>query len=136
LTIIISTKRSYSRKEAVPAIVQAIAVQERNTIVKALDLYYKERNKLDSFLISIDIYILFNTHLFGTETAKIIYAISYFQGITFNWVKTYINDFMAHKTSEKKITTIARTTTKEMFTNYKRFKKTYNRSWETSNSRI
>jgi hypothetical protein len=57
-----STKGSSSRKEAVPALaaVQAIAVQERNTMVKAPDLYYKNRSKLDSFLISIDIYILFN----------------------------------------------------------------------------
>jgi hypothetical protein len=35
-------------------------MQEQNTIVKALDLYYKDRNKFDSFFISIDIYILFN----------------------------------------------------------------------------
>jgi hypothetical protein len=70
----------------------------------------------------IDIYILFNTYLFGTEAAKIIYAISYFRGIVFNWVKTYINDFIVHKTSEGRVTTVARTTTQEMFTNYKQFK--------------
>jgi hypothetical protein len=59
-------------------------MQERNTMVKALDFYYKDRNKLDSFFILIDIYILFNQYLFGTKAAKIIYAISYFKGITFN----------------------------------------------------
>jgi hypothetical protein len=53
-------------------------------MVKAPDLYYKKRNKLDLFLILIDIYILFNTYLFGTEAAKIVYAISYFRGIAFN----------------------------------------------------
>jgi hypothetical protein len=42
-------------------------MQERSTIVKALDLYYKNRNKLDSFFILIDIYILFNQYLFGIE---------------------------------------------------------------------
>jgi hypothetical protein len=40
--------------------IQAIVVQERLVVVKAPDFYYKERNKLDSFLILIDIYILFN----------------------------------------------------------------------------
>jgi hypothetical protein len=35
-------------------------MQERNNIVKALDLYYKDKSKLDSFFILIDIYILFN----------------------------------------------------------------------------
>jgi hypothetical protein len=56
----ISTKRSSSRKETALIVIPAIAIQERNTMVKALDLYYKDRSKLDSFLILIDIYILFN----------------------------------------------------------------------------
>jgi hypothetical protein len=92
-------------------------------MVKAPDFYYRKRSKLDSFLMLIDIYILFNTYLFGTETAKVVYAISYFRGIVFNWVKTYIDDFMAYKTSEGRVTIIARITTQEMFINYERFKK-------------
>jgi hypothetical protein len=59
-------------------------MQERSVMVKALDLYYKERNKLDSFLILIDIYIFFNIYLFGTEAAKVVYTISYLRGIVFN----------------------------------------------------
>jgi hypothetical protein len=60
--IIISARGSTSRKEVILALVaiQAIAIQERNTIVKAPDLYYKDRSKFDSFFILIDIYILFN----------------------------------------------------------------------------
>jgi fibrillarin-like rRNA methylase len=58
--IIILIKGSSSRKEIAPIVIQAIVMQERNTMVKALDFYYKDRNKLDSFLILIDIYILFN----------------------------------------------------------------------------
>jgi hypothetical protein len=65
-------------------VVQAIVVQERSIVVKALDLYYKDKNKLDSFLISMDIYILFNQHLFGIKAAKVVYTISYFKGIAFN----------------------------------------------------
>jgi hypothetical protein len=53
-------------------------------MIKALDFYYKERSMLDSFLILIDIYILFNIYLFGYETTKIIYAIRYLRGISFN----------------------------------------------------
>jgi hypothetical protein len=34
--------------------------------------------------MSMDIYILFNQHLFGTKTTKVIYAISYLKGIVFN----------------------------------------------------
>jgi hypothetical protein len=40
--------------------IQAIAVQKQSAVVKAPDFYYREKSKLDSFLISIDIYILFN----------------------------------------------------------------------------
>jgi hypothetical protein len=54
-------------------------MQKQSAVVKTLDLYYRKKNKLDSFLISIDIYILFNTYLFNTETAKIFYAINYFR---------------------------------------------------------
>jgi hypothetical protein len=81
-----SARGSTSGKEATPTLtsIQAIAVQERNTMVKAPDLYYKDRSKLDSFLMSIDIYILFNQYLFRTKTAKIIYTISYLKGIVFN----------------------------------------------------
>jgi hypothetical protein len=65
-------------------VILAIAMQERNAVVKALDFYYGDRSKLDSFLMSIDIYILFNQYLFGTEAAKVVYAVSYLRGIAFN----------------------------------------------------
>jgi uridine kinase len=58
--IIISTKGSSSGKEIILAVIQAIAIQEQNAVVKALDFYYKDKSKLDSFLMLIDIYILFN----------------------------------------------------------------------------
>jgi Domain of unknown function (DUF4939) len=76
-------------------------MQERSAIVKALDFYYRDKSKLDSFLISIDIYILFNQYLFGTKAAKVVYTVSYLRGVAFNWVKTYIEDFMAHKNSDE-----------------------------------
>jgi hypothetical protein len=60
--------------------------------------------------------------LFGIEAAKIIYAISYLKGITFNWVKTDINDFMAYKNNNRKINTLAREPTQRIFTNYEIFK--------------
>jgi hypothetical protein len=59
-------------------------MQKRSDVVKTLDLYYKGKSKLDFFFILIDIYILFNAYLFSTETAKIIYIISYLYGIAFN----------------------------------------------------
>jgi hypothetical protein len=82
--IIILFKESTNRREAILILIQAIRVQEQSVVIKAPDLYYKGKSKLDFFLISIDIYILFNQYLFGTEATKIVYAISYFRGIAFN----------------------------------------------------
>jgi Domain of unknown function (DUF4939) len=97
-------------------------VQEYTIIVKALDVFYRDQAKLDNFFISIDIYILFNQYLFSSESAKIVYIISYLRGIAFNWVKTYIDDFMNHKNIERRVTTTARDTTQTIFTNYNIFK--------------
>jgi Domain of unknown function (DUF4939) len=97
-------------------------VQERSAVVKAPDLYYKDRSKLDSFLISIDIYILFNQYLFGTEATKIVYIISYLRGIAFNWVKTYIKDFIVYKNNDSNINILARVPTQNIFTSYRIFK--------------
>jgi hypothetical protein len=91
-------------------------------VVKAPDLYYKERSKLDSFLISTDIYIFFHQYLFGTEAAKIVYAISYLRGVVFDWVKTYIDDFMAYKNNNGKVNILAREPIQKMLNNYKTFK--------------
>jgi hypothetical protein len=77
-------------------------------MVKAPDLYYRDRSKLDSFFILINIYILFNQYLFGIKAAKIIYAVSYLRSIIFNWVKTYIEDFIAHKNNNNNINILAR----------------------------
>jgi hypothetical protein len=78
------SKGSTSRKEATLTSIQAIVIQERSVVVKTPDFYYGEKSKLDFFLMLMDIYILFNQHLFGTEAAKVVYAISYFRGIAFN----------------------------------------------------
>jgi hypothetical protein len=78
------SKESSAKDTTEPA-APTIAVQERSIVVKQPDLYYGDRSKLDLFLMSIDIYILFNQYLFGFETAKVVYTISYFRGTAFNW---------------------------------------------------
>jgi hypothetical protein len=70
----------------------------------------------------MDIYILFNQYLFGTKTAKVVYAVSYLRGIAFNWVKTYIEDFIAHKNNNKQVNILARVPTQNIFTSYRTFK--------------
>jgi hypothetical protein len=80
----ISTAGSSKNKDTYTLFILVLVVQEHTTTIKALDIFYKDRAKLDNFLISMDIYILFNQYLFGSESAKVIYTISYLYGITFN----------------------------------------------------
>jgi hypothetical protein len=60
--------------------------------------------------------------LFGTKAAKVVYAVSYLRGIAFNWVKTYIEDFMSHKNSNSQVNILAREPTQKIFTSYRTFK--------------
>jgi hypothetical protein len=60
--------------------------------------------------------------LFGTEAAKVVYAVSYLRGIAFNWVKTYVEDFIVYKNSDRQVNILAREPTQKMFTSYKTFK--------------
>jgi hypothetical protein len=89
-----SSKGSSSKDNSPESPAPTIAVQERSIVVKQPDLYHGDRSKLDSFLMSMDIYILFNQHLFGFEAAKVVYAMSYLRGTAFNWAQTYMINFM------------------------------------------
>jgi hypothetical protein len=120
--IIISTARSSKSKDTYTPTIPALIIQEYTATVKVLDIFYRDRAKLDNFFIFMDIYIFFNQYLFGSESAKVIYIISYLRGITFNWVKTYIDDFINHKIIKRKVTIITRDITQNIFTNYNTFK--------------
>jgi hypothetical protein len=54
-TIIILITRSSKDKDTQAPIILALVVQERIATVKALDIFYRDRAKLDNFFISIDI---------------------------------------------------------------------------------
>jgi hypothetical protein len=60
--------------------------------------------------------------LFGTEATKIVYAVSYFRGIAFNWVKTYVEDFIIYKNNDSNINILAKVPTQNIFTSYRTFK--------------
>jgi hypothetical protein len=84
----------------------------------------------------MDIYILFNQYLFSSKSAKIIYIISYLRSITFNWVKTYVDDFMNYKIIEGKVITATRDITQSIFTNYNTFKENIQQVLGISNNKI
>jgi hypothetical protein len=59
-TIIILTAGSSKNKDIYIPIILVLMIQEYTIIIKAPDVFYKDQAKLDNFLISMDIYILFN----------------------------------------------------------------------------
>jgi hypothetical protein len=84
LTIIISIAGSSKGKDTNTPIILVLVIQEYTATIKAPNIFYRDRAKLNNFFISINIYILFNQYLFSSESAKVIYIINYFRGITFN----------------------------------------------------
>ena len=59
------------------------------------DLYYRERSKLNSWLLQLEFYfLLVNESIKDKE--KVIFAVSYMRGRALNWISTditrYIND--------------------------------------------
>jgi hypothetical protein len=41
----------------------------------------------------------------------VIYTVSYLRGIVFNWVKTYVKDFIVYKNNDSNINILARVPT-------------------------
>jgi hypothetical protein len=60
--------------------------------------------------------------LFGIKAAKVVYTVSYLKNIAFNWVKTYVEDFMVYKNNNRQVNILARQPTQNIFTSYRIFK--------------
>ena len=80
LLVIITTPASTSATPQSPgSITSAPAVQTPPPLMPAVripDVFNGDRSKLEGFLISLEIYFLFNNH-FSNELLKVIFAINY-----------------------------------------------------------
>ena len=61
------------------------------------DLYHRDRSKLRAFLTQVKLYTGFNGHQFPTDTDKVLWAASHLRGPAFNWIETFLSDYMKNR---------------------------------------
>ncbi len=84
--------------------------------IPALNAFTGEREKLQAFLIKLELYIEFNQAKFRSEMNKDLFIILYLKNAAFNWVNLKLHEFL-DKTSKKQMNN-----KKFIFDNYKKFK--------------
>ncbi len=88
--------------------------------VSALNVFTDEREKLQAFLIKLELYIEFNQTKFRFKMNKGLFTVSYLKNTAFDWVDLKLHEFL-DKTSKKQMNN-----KKFIFSNYKKFK---NKLW-------
>ncbi len=84
--------------------------------VPALNAFTDKREKLQAFLIKLELYIEFNQAKFRSEMNKGLFTVSYLKNAAFDWVNLKLHEFL-NKTSKKWMNN-----KKFIFNNYKKFK--------------
>jgi len=63
------------------------------------DLYYEDRNKLNAFLIQVNVYVRAHKKL-SSSYNKILFAFSYFKKDVFKWFKSLIKNHLKNKSED------------------------------------
>ncbi len=67
--------------------------------ILTLNLYYENRNKLDAFLIQVNVYVKAHKKLSSSHD-KILFAFSYFKKDVFKWFKSLIKNHLKNKSKD------------------------------------
>jgi len=92
--------------------------------VSALNAFTDEREKLQAFLIKLELYIEFNQTKFRSEMNKDLFTVLYLKNAAFNWVDLKLHKFL-DKTLKKQMNN-----KKFIFSNYKKFKNELQRAFK------
>jgi len=80
------------------------------------NVFTDEREKLQAFLIKLELYIKFNQTKFKSEMNKDLFTVLYLKNAAFNWVNLKLHEFL-NKILKKQMNN-----KKFIFNNYKKFK--------------
>jgi len=107
-----------AQKSALTSQVNLQGLQQTIDVLKvsAPDVFTDKREKLQAFLIKLELYIEFNQAKFRFEINKDLFTVSYLKDAAFNWVNLKLHEFL-DKTSKKQMNN-----KKFIFSNYKKFK--------------
>jgi hypothetical protein len=87
------------------------------------DYFNGERHKLKAFLVQTELYIGFSSDCFPTEMDKVLWATTLLRKDAFNWIETFVIDYMQNRNSEGKCTTSMSDDTIVIFKTFEGFKK-------------
>ncbi len=68
--------------------------------ISTLNLYYEDRDKLDAFLIQVNVYVRAHKKLSSSHD-KILFAFSYFKEDVFKWFKSLIKNHLKNKSEDQ-----------------------------------
>jgi len=97
--------------------------------VLTLNVVTDEREKLQAFLIKLELYIEFNQTKFRFKMNKDLFTVLYLKNAAFDWVDLKLHEFL-DKTSKKWINN-----KKFIFNNYKKFKDELQRAFKIVNEK-
>ncbi len=97
--------------------------------VSALNVFTGEREKLQAFLIKLELYIEFNQTKFRFKMNKDLFTVLYLKDAAFNWVNLKLHEFL-DKTLKKWMNN-----KKFIFSDYKKFKNELQRVFKIVNEK-
>jgi len=97
--------------------------------VSALNVFTDKREKLQAFLIKLELYIEFNQAKFRFEMNKGLFTVLYLKDAAFNWIDLKLHQFL-DKTLQKQMNN-----KKFIFNDYKKFKNELWRAFEVVNKK-
>ena len=65
------------------------------------DLYYGDREKLDAFLMQVELYIRRHETQFKSVEDKVLFTLIYFRGNAFTWFQHYLKDFLGKELGDR-----------------------------------
>ena len=120
------TGSSAAEASAAPSAAPAIEYKNIPKIAQP-DLYHGDRAKLRAFLTQVKLYTGFNGHQFPTKTDKVLWASSFLRGSAFNWIETFLNDYITNRTSQGKCSTAMSEESQKIFMKFEGFEDRINR---------
>jgi len=107
-----------AQKSALTSQINLQDLQQMINVLKilAFNAFTDKREKLQAFLIKLELYIRFNQTKFRFEMNKDLFTVLYLKNAAFNWVNFKLHEFL-NKTLKKQINN-----KKFIFDNYKKFK--------------
>ncbi len=94
--------------------------------ISTLNLYYEDRDKLNAFLIQVNIYVRAHKKLSSSHD-KILFAFLYFKENVFKWFKSLIKNHLKNKSEDWE------DKTNRVFENFSNFEQTIRRMYEDIN---